>query len=271
MVSSERESSQSAHSFNPIVDHETIAVVFLENNTCQLPTERQTRILRDLNTELNFLRTSSLPEEAKNFGIHVLQTFQKKHAITLEHLMDVGKGMQLWGEILELSPQQIEILRFAGIVHDAGKDKVDEQLLKNSGELSSEEYEQMKKHVTYGVNFLQEIQERSKEPSHPVWNLSELITESHHEKYNGKGYPHGTNYSQLKDPQLKNESLLTSMAHAADIYSAMRRDRGYNRLVVMTHQQAMTRMHEVTGTTLDPEIKQYLEHWGKKMAQSFSN
>ena len=81
-----------------------------------------------------------------------------------------------------LTPEKIDIIVAASALHDIGKIGIPESILKKAGKLTNEEYEIMKSHV-----------EKSIEMIHYLPNMNYVIPAvvSHHERYDGKGYPRG--------------------------------------------------------------------------------
>jgi len=136
---------------------------------------------------------------------------------------------------LKLSKQRIERLKAAALLHDLGKLVVDERILFKRGKLSKEEFEEIKKHPGWGssainlVYFLQDI-------------IPIMI--SHHENYDGTGYPNGT-----KGKQIPVEARILSVA---DIFEALTADRPYRK--GFPPEKALEIMETEKGTKLDPKI-----------------
>lgn len=106
--------------------------------------------------------------------------------------------------------EEREVLRTGCLIHDVGKIGTPDSILKSSGRLSVDEYEEVKKHTIHGVEICRNIISDPK-----VLN----IIEHHHEKLDGSGYPHG-----LKGDEI---NYLAQVAAIADMYDALTSDRSY--------------------------------------------
>jgi HD-GYP domain-containing protein (c-di-GMP phosphodiesterase class II) len=110
---------------------------------------------------------------------------------------------------LQLSTRELEILQDAGALHDIGKIGVNKEILNKPGALTVEEFEEVKKHPVYGYNILRPLE------------LPEVldITLRHHERLDGKGYPHG----------IDDYPLLVRVLQIADVWDALTSDRPYRK------------------------------------------
>jgi HD-GYP domain-containing protein (c-di-GMP phosphodiesterase class II) len=104
----------------------------------------------------------------------------EKDPYTRGHSDRVSKYSILIGRQLNLSPEDLDRLRIASLLHDVGKIGVDDRVLKKPGALTAEEFEVMKQHPTKGANIMR-----------PVAQLKDMLPgiELHHEHVNGGGYP----------------------------------------------------------------------------------
>ena len=105
-----------------------------------------------------------------------------KDSFTFQHSTNVSQYAVLLAQKLGLSRNDIQTVKVAGLLHDIGKIGIPESILKKAGKLTNEEYEIMKSHV-----------EKSIEMIHYLPNMNYVIPAvvSHHERYDGKGYPRG--------------------------------------------------------------------------------
>lgn len=134
--------------------------------------------------------------------------------------------------LLNVDMQQ---LQYAAIFHDIGKIGVEDSILHKPGKLTEEEYEAIKQHPQKSVNILKGIS-----------FLKKAITfiESHHEGYDGTGYPNG-----LKGEEIPLEARIIAVA---DIYDALTTDRPYRK--AMTKREAIDIIKEESGKKLDPFV-----------------
>ncbi|MGC5328425.1 HD-GYP domain-containing protein [Brevibacillus sp. SYSU BS000544] len=134
-----------------------------------------------------------------------------------------------------LSERDILRIYLAGLVHDIGKVGIPSIILHKNDRLTDEEFAQIKKHPTLGVQILERIEE-----------LAPLIpaVAYHHERYDGKGYPYG-----LKEQEIPEMARIMSVA---DAFDAMTSDRPYRK--AMPLEKAIQILEENAGTQFDPEV-----------------
>lgn len=141
-----------------------------------------------------------------------------------------------------LGPEQIRLLFKSAPLHDIGKVAIRDDILLKPGKLTSEEFETMKKHTTYGENVIKKLEKRVGESSFLLY--AEEIAGSHHERFDGTGYPRGL---------IGEETPLSGRIMAiADVYDALVNQRVYKD--AYSHAQAMKIMIEVKGSHFDPTI-----------------
>ncbi len=170
---------------------------------------------------------------------------EAKDHTTHDHLQRVRIYAMELAEDLELNPSQIAALRAAALLHDIGKLAVPEHIINKPGRLTPEEFEKVKIHPIVGAEILQRV----KFP-YPVAE----IVRSHHEKWNGTGYPDG-----LKGEQIPIGARILS---AVDCLDALASDRQYRRALPL--DEAMEYVANLAGSEFDPAVidvlkKRYVE------------
>ncbi len=135
-----------------------------------------------------------------------------KDHYTRRHSEEVTEYAQWIAEELGLSDEEKHILRLAGLVHDVGKIGVPDEVLLKPDMLTADEYEAMKQHAVLGAVMLAALP--GMEPVVPV-------VRSHHERWDGKGYPDGLAGEEIP--------LLARLLAVADAFSAMTADRPYRK------------------------------------------
>ena len=136
----------------------------------------------------------------------------------------------------------IEDLYHAAPLHDIGKVGIADNILLKPGKLTHEEFEIMKTHATIGVTTLQAVQR--KYPNNAFINMGISVTRSHHEKWDGSGYPDG----------LVGEDIPLSACIMAivDVYDALRSKRPYKE--AFTHEKARGIIQEGAGSHFYPAV-----------------
>jgi putative nucleotidyltransferase with HDIG domain len=133
------------------------------------------------------------------------------------------------------SNSEIEDLRFAAILHDIGKIGISESLINKPSKLTSNEFEEIKKHPIIAYNILKEVEF--------IKNGLNAILE-HHERYDGKGYPHGIKKNEI--------SKFGRILCVADAFDAMTSDRPYRKAMEM--DVAIKEIEKCSGSQFDPEV-----------------
>lgn len=123
----------------------------------------------------------------------------------------------------------------AGVLHDVGKIGVEDRILNKGGVLSSEEYEQMKRHTIIGAEILS-----------PIQQLQEVIpaVRWHHEAWNGRGYPDGLAGEEIP--------LSARIVCVADSFDAMTTNRPYQR--ASSAEFTLDTIEKLTGSRFDAKI-----------------
>jgi putative nucleotidyltransferase with HDIG domain/diguanylate cyclase (GGDEF)-like protein len=139
-----------------------------------------------------------------------------------------------------LTSEEMEALQAAALLHDIGKLAVPEHIISKPGRLTPEEFAKMKIHPVVGAEILEHI--RFPYPVVP-------IVRSHHEKYDGSGYPLG-----LKGDEIPIGARILS---AVDFFDALASDRQYRR--AMPLEEVTERLESEAGKSFDPRVVQVLK------------
>jgi HD-GYP domain-containing protein (c-di-GMP phosphodiesterase class II) len=139
------------------------------------------------------------------------------------------------GSEVHLSEKQLQSLKYASLLHDAGKADIPSEILTKTTKLTSQEYDIIKKHPIKGAQILRPLQ---------VLRPAIPIIMYHHEKYDGTGYP-----SQLRGRQIPLGARIMSVA---DAFEAMVYGRPYRQR--MDINAAIKEIKRKSGTQFDPKI-----------------
>jgi HD-GYP domain-containing protein (c-di-GMP phosphodiesterase class II) len=163
------------------------------------------------------------------------QAIEAKDPYTHGHSARVMEYAVQIARKLDLPEEEIESLRYAAILHDIGKIGVRGIVLNNPNGLTSEEYNEVKKHPIVGEGIIKPIE--LLQPIRP-------LIRHHHEWYNGKGYPDGLSG--------KNIPLCARILAVADAYDAMKSDRPYRK--ALTEEIVIQELKRGSGTQFDSKI-----------------
>ncbi len=179
------------------------------------------------------LLLAELQESYEASLIMLANAIEVRDPYTRGHVERVMNYAQTIAEYLGWSMNEINSLRFGSILHDIGKIHISEAILCKEGKLTDEEWIEMKKHPEMGVELVKGI--------HYLRSAIPVIL-SHHERWNGSGYPHG----------LKGENIPTMarIVAIADSFDAMTTERPYRK--ELTPQQAFDEIVSGIGTQYDP-------------------
>jgi len=156
---------------------------------------------------------------------------------TFQHTERVGELAARIGAELGFSTAQVRILRAAAPLHDIGKLAIPDDILLKRGKLSPAEFEIIKTHTTRGAHLLSGS-------SSSVLQRASAIALSHHERWDGSGYPHGLAGERI--------SLAGRIVAVADVFDALTHERPYKQ--PWTRERAIAEIRVGSGTQFDPAV-----------------
>ncbi|MEN8169845.1 MAG: HD domain-containing phosphohydrolase [Pseudomonadota bacterium] len=136
-----------------------------------------------------------------------------------------------------------DILRFAPM-HDIGKVGIEDRILLKPGKLDDGERSEMERHPLIGAEVLRRCEQKMNAVGHSVFRTGIEIAESHHEKYDGSGYPHG-----LKGEEIP---LSARIVAVADVFDALTSKRPYKE--AWSVERTLLVMQEEAGGHFDPQV-----------------
>ncbi len=153
------------------------------------------------------------------------------------HIIRMSKYSQLLGRAAGMSENEAEVLLNASPMHDIGKIGIPDSILLKPGKLDAGEWEIMKTHTSIGAEIL------SGHPSE-LMDMAKLIALTHHEKWDGSGYPEG----------IKGEDIpLTGRVVAlADVFDALTSERPYKK--AWSVEDALAEIDRISGAHFDPNL-----------------
>lgn len=156
---------------------------------------------------------------------------------TGSHVKRVAEYSKVLANLAGLSQEQTKMLYMASPMHDIGKIGISDAILLKPGKLDADEWESMKSHTLIGYNLL-------RTSASPALKAAAIISEQHHEKYDGSGYPHG-----LKEEEIHIFSRITAIA---DVFDALGSDRPYKK--AWTLGEIFKFFEEESGRHFDPKL-----------------
>lgn len=158
-----------------------------------------------------------------------------RDSYTHYHSRNVTRHATMIAEAMNFTPEKLEILKTACMLHDIGKIGIKDEILLKPGPLTSEEFDVIKTHPLQAVKILK-----------PVRELSDIIDiiAAHHEYYDGSGYPYG-----LKGEDIPLEARIITLA---DYLDALTSNRVYSK--ALKKKAAIARIKKGAGSMFDPKI-----------------
>ncbi len=176
--------------------------------------------------------------EREHEALRILsKTAEYKDPETASHVARVAHYSKLLGRLCGLDAEEQELLFYGAPLHDIGKVGIEDAVLLKPGKLDDAEFEKMKTHSHLGYEILADAQ-------NPYLRAGALIARSHHEKYNGKGYPQG-----LKGEEIP---LYGRIVALADVFDALTSLRPYKR--AWSFEEAMELIKSEKGEHFDPRL-----------------
>ncbi len=179
------------------------------------------------------IKTLKKADEATMLSL--AQTIELKDKYTRGHCDRVADYALRIAEKLNLPEDTKEDIRYGSWLHDCGKIGIPEHILNNSGRLTEEEYEIIKKHPLWGADVARQAQ------------LSQTIINiilNHHERYDGKGYPTGISGTDIP--------IEARIVAVADVFDAITTDRSYRK--AYSAEKGAEIIMSMKERELDPEI-----------------
>jgi len=207
-----------------------------------LHTNEMIRRIRERTNELNqtrdvtILTLASLAETRDNeTGAHILRTQRYVRALA-QQLSDHPRFSSV------LDEETIDLLYKSAPLHDIGKVGIPDNILLKPGKLSEKEFLIMKTHAQVGADALKVAEESL--GSNSFLNLAREISLTHHEKWDGSGYPAGLSGDDIP--------VSGRLMAVADVYDALISERVYKE--AFSHQKAMEIIREGRGWHFDPDV-----------------
>jgi putative two-component system response regulator len=182
-------------------------------------------------------QTEEIRTSREEIVLRLIAAQEYRHDETGAHIRRIGLGAEAMAGRAGYSREGAEMLRLAAPMHDVGKIGIPDAILAKPGKLTPEEWEVMKRHTTIGAEMLGQT-------TIPLLELAREIALSHHEKWDGSGYPEG-----LSGRQVPRSARIVAVL---DVYDALVHDRVYR--PAMPEDEALAIVAEGRAKHFDPEL-----------------
>jgi putative two-component system response regulator len=198
-------------------------------------------------------RTEQLREARDDVLERLAMAAEFRDDATGQHTKRVGRTAGDLASAMGLSAEEIERIARTAPLHDVGKIGVPDAVLLKRGVLGPDEFDEVSKHTTIGARMLSG-------EAFPLLDVAKLIALTHHERWDGTGYPQG----------LRGEAIPTAgrIVAVADAFDAMTHDRPYRKACSV--DAAISEIRDRRGTQFDPDVvdaflvlvaaEEFLEH-----------
>ncbi len=191
-----------------------------DNEILEVRVRERTRELTEANIDAIYMLAIASEAKDEDTGAHVRRIFRLTREIA------AGLGM---------SSRQAEDLAYASVLHDVGKIHVPDQILKKPGPLTDDEWKVMREHTIAGERILSDK---------PFFSHARKIARSHHENWDGSGYPDATAGEHIP--------IEARIVHLADVYDALTSPRVYK--AAWKPVEAADFIRESKGHMFDPDL-----------------
>jgi HD-GYP domain-containing protein (c-di-GMP phosphodiesterase class II) len=172
--------------------------------------------------EIIFTMAEAGEMRSKETGYHV------KRVAEYSYILAIGSGM---------NEKEAELLKMASPMHDIGKVAIPDAILLKPGKLTDEEWEVMRSHAVMGYNILRHSERK-------ILKAAATVALTHHEKWNGKGYPYGLSGGDIH--------IFGRITAIADVFDALGSDRVYKKAWEM--ERILNLLREESGEHFDPAL-----------------
>jgi len=187
------------------------------------------------------LESALLYQEIENTQREILfimgEVGESRSKETGNHVKRVAEYCYLLATYRGLSEDDSELIKLASPMHDIGKIAIPDSVLKKPGKLDDAEYHVMKSHAGIGYEMLHNSKRR-------ILRASAEIAWTHHEKWDGSGYPNGIAGAEIP--------LFGRICAVADVFDALANDRCYKK--AWSREQIVDLFEKESGKHFDPEL-----------------
>jgi len=209
-------------------------LLLFNNNLTQMVEEKTKTVVELKNAILSTLAEVVEYRDGLT-GAHILRT--QKY---IKALFDAMKISAIYKD--EVADLDEELVLLSCQLHDVGKIAIKDSILLKPENLTQDEFELIKTHAAFGEKVIQKLKEKTSDSDFVEY--ARIFASTHHERWDGKGYPNGLHYENIP--------LLGRIMAVADVYDALVTDRPYKK--AFSHEKAVQIIVEGKGTHFDPAL-----------------
>lgn len=180
-------------------------------------------------------RTEELYQSNLDAIFSLATAAEAKDEVTGNHVYRIRSFTEALAMKIGLGEKTAEEIGYSSIMHDVGKISIPDDILKKPGKLTAEEYNVMKAHTLHAERILS---------GKPFFAMARLVARSHHERWDGSGYPDGLIGENIPLP--------ARIVAIADVFDALVTARPYKK--AWTVEEAMDEITKSAGRHFDPEL-----------------
>lgn len=182
-------------------------------------------------------RTGDIRDREQEIAMRLVWASEYRDDDTGDHIRRIGMYSAMLAEALGYPPATVDEIRLAAPMHDVGKIGVSDAILLKPGKLTKDEFQIIKKHPVIGAEILGGS-------NIPLLQLASSIALSHHEKWDGTGYPYGLAGRAIPE--------VARIVAIVDVYDALSYDRVYRK--AFAEDEVMDIMDSGRGSHFDPDL-----------------
>ncbi len=165
----------------------------------------------------------------------MIQALENKDSYTKDHSRRVAEYATKTAQAMKLDEGSIEVINYAGLLHDIGKIRISDKIIAKPGKLDAGEWAEMKMHPVVGSMIVSELK---------LFRAEEPLIRHHHERFDGAGYPDALKHNQIP--------LGARILALADTYDALTSARPYRG--AMDSEHAKNIIKDNINQQFDPEV-----------------
>lgn len=205
-----------------------------------------------------------ITEERKNIIFALARLAEAREDRSGRHLENIAKNSRLLSMSLQFTRKYekivtnefVETIEIASQLHDIGKAVISDLILLKSGNLTDEEIAVMRTHTQIGADTLRDLY--SANENNEFLEMAIDITQNHHERWDGGGYPAGLAGDKIP--------LSARIVAVADVYDALVSKRCYKKAI--KHEDAMKIINDESGKSFDPDVVDILNKVQRHMKRT---